>query len=142
MWIHKGYEGYGGGNDNLLVHTGMTETYENYSAYGEGDPSIVEETLIYEATHTSIDNHYESIDSGYGAGWVEAINNDNRCYISNYALQYPYREDLAEIMLVYIAVKYFPERITTSMRDQILSCNLNRINHLDSLNLDLSLYSN
>tara|TARA_B110000003_G_scaffold268721_1_gene298742 strand:+ start:215 stop:1546 length:1332 start_codon:yes stop_codon:yes gene_type:complete len=142
MWIHKGYEGYGGGNNNLLVHTGMTETYENYFAFGEGDPSIVEETLIHEATHTSIDYHYESIDGGYGAGWVEAVNNDNGCYISNYALQYPYREDVAEIMLMYIAVKYFPERITPTMRDQILSCNLNRINHFDSLNLDLSLYSN
>ena len=142
MWIHRGYEGYGGGNDNLLVHTGMTETYENYLAYSEGDPSIVEEALIHEATHASIDYHYESINAGYGDGWVEAVNNDNGCYISNYALQYPYREDVAEIMLMYIAVKYFPERITTSMRDQILSCNLNRINHLDSLNLDLSLYSN
>ena len=58
MWIHKGYEGYGGGNDNLLVHTGMTENYKNYLAYGEGDPSIVEETLIHEATHTSIDNYH------------------------------------------------------------------------------------
>ena len=142
IWIHRGYEGYGGGNDNLLVHTGMTETYENYLAFGEGDPSIVEETLIHEATHTSIDYYYESIDAGYGAGWVEAVNNDKGCYISNYALQYPYREDVAEIMLMYVAVKYFPERITPSMRDQILSCNLNRINHLDSLNLDLSLYSN
>ena len=142
MWIHRGYEGYGGGSDNLLIHTGMTETYENYLANGEGDPSIVEEVLIHEATHTSIDYHYESINAGYGDAWVEAVNNDNWCYISNYAQQYPYREDVAEIMLMYVAVRYFPERITTLMRDQILSCNLNRINHLDSLNLDMSLYEN
>ena len=47
MWIHKGVEAYGGGNNNILIHTGQTEIYEDY---GSG---IVEETLIHEATHTS-----------------------------------------------------------------------------------------
>ena len=45
MWIHKGTEAYGGGNNNILIHTGQTEIYEGY---GSG---IVEETIIHEATH-------------------------------------------------------------------------------------------
>ena len=140
MWIHKGIESYGGGNNNLLVHTGQTERYESYIA------SIVEETLLHEATHTSLDSyHYPNggwTQSGYskGKGWIEAIENDNECYISTYARDFPYREDLAELMPLYIAVRYFPERISSELRDKILSCNINRIRYLDSQNLDMSIY--
>ena len=27
VWIHKGRHGFGGGNNNLLVHTGQGEEY-------------------------------------------------------------------------------------------------------------------
>ena len=27
MWIHKGDEGFGGGNENLLIHTDMGDKY-------------------------------------------------------------------------------------------------------------------
>ena len=140
MWIHRGYEGYGGGNDNLLVHTGMTETYENYLAFGEGDPSIVEETLIHEATHTSIDAYHYPDRETDGAAWIDGVSKDDGCYISSYARDYPYREDLAELMPLYVAVRYFPDRISSDIRDKILSCNFNRIKYLDSLKLDMSLY--
>ena len=140
MWIHKGIEAYGGGNNNLLVHTGQTEQYESYIA------SIVEETLLHEATHKSLDSyHYPNggwTQSGYseGKGWIEAVENDNGCYISTYARDFPYREDLAELMPLYIATRYFPERISSEIRDKILSCNINRIRYLDSQNLDMSIY--
>tara|TARA_B110000483_G_scaffold62490_1_gene77730 strand:+ start:150 stop:1676 length:1527 start_codon:yes stop_codon:yes gene_type:complete len=141
MWIHKGIEAYGGGNNNLLVHTGMSEEYENNFT-----GNIIEETLIHEATHTSIDNyHYPNggwTNSGYseGEGWINAVENDKECYISTYARDFPYREDLAELMPLYVAVRYFPERISSELRDKILSCNINRIKYLDSQNLDMSIY--
>ena len=140
MWIHKGIEGYGGGNNNILVHTGMSEEYENNFT-----GNIIEETLIHEATHTSIDSyHYPNggwTNSGYSEGkdWIEAVENDG-CYISTYARDFPYREDLAELMPLYVAVRYFPERISSELRDKILSCNINRIKYLDSQNLDMSIY--
>ena len=140
MWIHKGIEAYGGGNRNLLVHTGMTESYEKNLT-----GNITEETLIHEATHTSIDSyHYPNggwTNSGYseGEGWIEAVENDG-CYISTYAKDFPYREDLAELMPLYIAVRYFSERISKDLRDKILSCNVNRIRYLDSQSLDMSIY--
>ena len=143
MWIHKGEELFGGGNYNILVHTGMSEQYENL--YSE---SVIEEILIHEATHTSIDSyHYPNggwTNSGYceGEGWIEAVENDNECYITTYARDNQYREDLAELMPFYVAVRYFPERISSELRDKILSCNFNRIKYLDSLNLDMSLYEN
>ena len=141
MWIHKGEELFGGGNYNILVHTGMSEQYENL--YSE---SVIEEILIHEATHTSIDNyHYPNggwTNSGYseGEGWINAVENDKECYISTYARDFPYREDLAELMPLYVAVRYFPERISSELRDKILSCNINRIKYLDSQNLDMSIY--
>ena len=136
MWIHKGTEAYGGGNNNILIHTGQTEFYENY---GSG---IVEETLIHEATHTSIDAYHYPDRETNGEKWIETVNRDEGCYISDYARDNPYREDLAELMPLYIATKYFPERITSENRDKILSCNINRIKYLDSLNLDMSIYEN
>ena len=134
MWIHKGEEAYGGGNYNLLVHTGMTEYYENF------DTGIVEETLIHEAAHTSIDAYHYPDRETNGEKWIEAVNKDVGCYISTYARDNPLREDISELFPLYIAVRYFPERISNEIRDIILSCSLNRILYLDSLNLDMSLY--
>ena len=135
MWIHKGLEGYGGGNYNILVHTGMSEFYESYYT-----GSIIEETLIHEATHTSIDAYIYPDRETSGEGWINAVDKDN-CYISDYARDYPYREDLAELMPLYIAVKFFPDRISEEDRNKILSCCINRILYLDSLSLDLDIYN-
>ena len=137
MWIHKGEEAYGGGNNNLLVHTGMSEVYENWWT-----GNVIEETLIHEATHTSIDAYHYPDRETDGAAWIDAVSKDDGCYISKYAKDYPYREDLAELMPLYIAVRYFPDRILGDIRDKILSCNLNRIRYLDSLKLEMSLYEN
>ena len=137
MWIHKGEEAYGGGNKNLLVHTGMSEVYENWWT-----GNVIEETLIHEATHTSIDAYHYPDRETDGAAWIDAVSKDDGCYISKYAKDYPYREDLAELMPLYIAVRYFPDRILGDIRDKILSCNLNRIRYLDSLKLEMSLYEN
>jgi uncharacterized repeat protein (TIGR02543 family) len=137
MWIHKGEEAYGGGNNNLLVHTGMSNVYENYWT-----GNIIEETLIHEATHTSIDAYHYPDRETDGAAWIDVVSKDDGCYISSYARDYPYREDLAELMPLYVAVRYFPDRISSDIRDKILSCNFNRIKYLVSLELDMSLYEN
>ena len=49
-WIHKGINPYGGGNNNILIHTGQTKEYER--------DGILEETLIHEASHTSLDSYH------------------------------------------------------------------------------------
>lgn len=133
MWIHKGEEAYGGGNNNILVHTGMTTFYENY---GSG---IVEETLIHEAAHSSIDAYYYASDTALGSRWREAVAQDGN-YISTYARDYPLREDIAELFPLYVAVKFFPDRISTTVRDKTLSAALNRILFFDTQNFNLNLY--
>ena len=50
VWIHKGVELFGGGNNNLLIHTGQAVDY-----IYEG---ILEEVLVHEAAHTSLDTYH------------------------------------------------------------------------------------
>ena len=134
MWIHKGIEAYGGGNNNILVHTGMSESYEKHYT-----GNIIEETLIHEAAHTSVDAYVYPDRLTNGEDWIKAVDKDN-CYISDYARDYPYREDLAELMPLYIAVKFFPNQISEDDRNKILSCCINRILYLDSLSIDFEIY--
>jgi len=118
-------------------------SYANITLHPEWIEGIVEpfpggnrteELLMHEAAHLSIDPYV------YGKpDWISAVNLDGN-YISNYAMEFPEREDIAETFQAYIAVKYFPERITSSLRDTILSICLNRFKYFDSLNLDLSIY--
>lgn len=47
VWIHRGRQPFGGGNNNLLIHTDQADQY-----VADG---ILEETLVHEASHTSLD---------------------------------------------------------------------------------------
>ena len=98
------------------------------------DGDKTEELLIHESTHLSIDPYVYN-----QQGWIDAVNLDNN-YISTYAKENPDTEDVAENFQAYITVKYFPERISNSLRDTILSVCLNRFKYFDSLNFDLSIY--
>lgn len=98
------------------------------------DGDKTEELLIHEAAHLSIDPYVYN-----QQGWIDAVSLDNN-YISTYAKDNPDSEDVAETFQAYIAVKYFPERISNSLRDTILSVCLNRFKYFDSLNFDLSIY--
>ena len=52
VWIHKGTEPFGGGNHNLLIHVGQADLY--------AADDILEETLVHEAAHTSLDSAHAS----------------------------------------------------------------------------------
>ena len=115
---------------NITLHTGWL----NNIVQTRPDGDKTEELLIHESTHLSIDPYI------YGQqGWVDAVNLDGN-YLSTYAKDNPDSEDIAETFQAYIAVKYFPDRISNSLRDTILSVCLNRFKYFDSLNLDLSIY--
>ena len=130
VWIHKGIYDWGGGNNNILIHTGQTSKFENYKT-----GNIVEETLIHEAVHSSIDAYY------YGTSeWNEQVKNDGYKYVSTYAKDFPNREDIAEMFPLYIAVRYFPDRISEDVKNKFLSTSINRVKYFDSQNLDFSIY--
>ena len=47
VWIHQGVMPFGGGNDNILIHTGKAAEYLR--------DGVLEEILMHEAAHTSLD---------------------------------------------------------------------------------------
>ncbi|MCA6075080.1 hypothetical protein [Fulvivirga sedimenti] len=123
VWIHRGTEPFGGGNNNLLIHTGQSTLYEN--------DGILEETFVHEASHTSLDAEHAS-----SSGWIAAQKADGN-FISTYARDNPQREDIAETYLLYFALRYRPGRISESLKNTITRTIPNRIEYFEGLELDM-----
>ncbi len=125
VWIHRGVELFGGGNNNVLIHTGMAEG--EYESDG-----ILEEALIHEAGHTSLDSTHSA-----SPGWLDAQRNDMD-FISEYARDHPTREDMAETFPVWIALRYREHRISDRLATTIRSRIPHRLEYLDEQNFDVS----
>ncbi len=123
VWIHKGVNPFGGGNNNLLIHTGQAVKYIK--------DGILEETFVHEAAHTSLDSRHAN-----RSKWLAAQKADDE-FISNYAKDYPNREDVAESYLPYFAIRYRPDRISKSLASKIMQAIPNRIKYFDSLSLKM-----
>ena len=118
VWIHRGLEAFGGGNNNLLIHTDWSEKhYENQG--------ILEETFVHEAAHTSLDSYHAK-----DPDWINAQSTDCT-FISDYAKEHPEREDIAESYLPYFAIKYRRERIPESLIEKIEKAIPNRIEYFN-----------
>jgi hypothetical protein len=118
VWIHEGDESFGGGNDNLLIHRERASTRENQG--------LLEEVLIHEAAHTSLDAYHKNT-----RDWLSAQTNDGQ-FISNYARDNPNREDLAESFPMWYALRHKTSRIPESTQNTILSTIPNRIQYFDT----------
>lgn len=89
LWIHDGWELAGGGNGSILV----------YSDYFDSELNWIEEAFIHEAAHTSIDYQWDGVVDE--AAWAAAADADGQ-YISDYAADFPDREDIAESYGAYM----------------------------------------
>jgi len=116
IWLHKGKEPFGGGNNNLLIH------HEKGLEYIRG--GILEEAFLHEASHTSLDPYH------YNNNWEAAQKADGN-FISTYARDYPTSEDVAESFPMYYALRYKPSRISNSLRDTIIDTIPNRVIYFD-----------
>ena len=123
VWIHKGAQAFGGGNNNLLIHTDQGALYE-----ADG---ILEETFVHEACHTSLDSYHAA-----APGWLSAQQLDGN-FISTYARDNPDREDIAETFLPYLAVRYRSGRISESLADTIVETVPNRMGYFDAQPFDM-----
>ena len=123
LWIHQGTELFGGGNRSILIHTGQTALY-----LADG---VLEETLIHEAAHSSLD-----ADHAASGGWLAAQAADPT-FISTYARDNPTREDIAESVLMWLAVRYQRDRISDLDADRTTAAIPNRLAYFDAQNLDL-----
>ncbi len=126
VWIHKGNYSYGGGNENLLIHTGGS--VELIAA------GTLEEVFIHEAGHTSLDWDFGGLLSK--TEWQKAQKKDNE-HISDYAKRFPKREDVAESILTWIAVRYRLDRISKENNEIILNTIPNRLKVFDEQNFDM-----
>ena len=124
VWIHQGVNDFGGGNRNILIHTGQAAVYQQ--------GGYLEEILFHEATHTSVEPNTANT-----PGWLAAQIADGQ-FISTYARDNPTREDVAESLLPYWATRYRSDRISPSLADTITTTIPNRIDYFDSLNLNLT----
>ena len=123
VWIHKGTQPFGGGNNNLLIHVGQADLY-----VADG---ILEETFVHEAAHTSLDATHAS-----APAWLAAQSADP-AFISTYARDFPNREDIAESFLPYLAIRYRSGRITQSLANTIMQTIPNRIAYFDNQSFDM-----
>ena len=126
--INSDDDSWASGGGYIYIYTGMSSIYEN-----EIVGSILEETLIHEAAHVSLDTEIYQM-----TAWKQAVLNDDQ-FISTYAQDYE-GENISELMPLYIAIKYFPERISREIYNNVLSTSFHRIKFLDSLPLDFSFY--
>ena len=123
VWIHRGDVPFGGGNDNILIHVGRAAEYLRRG--------VLEEILMHEAAHTSLDSAHAAADT-----WVNAQTADGR-FISDYAREHPRREDVAESFGPFFAVRHRGERISRGMTRTIEATMPNRIEFFDGLDLDM-----
>ena len=121
--IHKGTQLFGGGNGGILIHTGQSILYEN--------DGILEETLIHEACHTSLDATHAASEA-----WIDAQNLDGG-FISDYAGEFPDREDIAESFLRWMAVRYRADKISTQYNGFITNTIPNRLTYFDEIDCNL-----
>ena len=123
VWVHRGDQPFGGGNDNILIHTGKAAEYLR--------DGVLEEILMHEAAHTSLDPVHAAADA-----WLAAQVADGK-FISDYARDHPRREDVAESFGPFFAVRHRPERISRDMAETIQATIPNRIEFFDRLELDM-----
>lgn len=107
-WIHKGDKLFGGGNNNLLIHTGQAAAYER--------DGILEEALIHEGAHSSLDAEH-----ALAKEWVAAQKADP-VFISTYAEENPQREDIAESFIFFLALQYRLDRIPKELKETVEKC--------------------
>ena len=92
--------------------------------------NILEETLLHEASHTSLGDYNLSPE------WKAAQQADNT-FISVYARDKSEREDVAESYVAYFAIRYRAARISKTDADKIVQAIPNRIAFFDAKQLPM-----
>lgn len=121
LWINGGNFPYGGGNRSILIHTEQTVVYE---AGG-----WTEEALLHESGHTSLDSYHAN-----AARWLEAQRADG-VSISTYARDNPTREDVAETLSMWFALRFRSSRLSSTDVQKISTSIPSRLSYYDCLNL-------
>ena len=124
LTIHKGNEDWGGGNNDILIHASNGDYIKS---------SFEEEVAIHEAAHATLDPQWHG--SIKRSKWNKAMKADNK-FVSPYAKRFPTREDIAETINWWIAVRCKSDRISKLTYEKIILGIPNRLKYLDEQNYD------
>lgn len=121
--IHKnGSESFFGGSGQIIVYADSGE-----QLFKSG---FIEEILIHEAGHVTLDVWYQE-------GDYLSYRKKDPTYISTYARDNPVREDLSESIGLYLAYRYYPDRLSEQMKYTIKKIMPNRIKFFDQQDFDI-----
>jgi hypothetical protein len=123
LWIHDGDPLFGGGNDGILIHVKRAAEYER--------AGVLEEVLFHEAAHTTLDKPVNA-----DLAWFNAQRQDARV-ISAYAKENLAREDVAESVLPYYAVRFGADRIGIENAREIAGAIPARLKYFEATLTDL-----
>ena len=118
--LMKGDREWGGNSATQAIDMQIGDISKDYEARG-----ILEETLVHESCHV-----YFSDTKHNAPDWVKA-KKDDPLFISKYASDFPQREDFAESVVPYIALKFRRSRITVDQAKEIVQAIPNRIKYLE-----------
>jgi hypothetical protein len=118
IWIHKGDFLPGGDSGYILIHVDRLQE--------DRRTGHLEELIMHEASHASFDTVH-----GRNSEWMEAQERDGD-FISKHAHDYPESEDVAESILMYLAIKYLPGRMGNDTEEWVRRTMPNRIQYFDN----------
>lgn len=124
VWMHRGSFPFGGGNRSIVIHTDMGADYI--------EDGFLEEVFIHEGGHTSMDPYHLLTPEWMAAQAADGV------ALSNYARDFPMREDLAETIGPYLQAKFRSSRDSLNVA-AIRETIPNRMRYLDCLGLTMAL---
>ena len=118
--IHKGHHSWHASSrlGGISIYTG---------SYGGSRGKYIEEVLVHEAGHTSLDDQVRT-----DPKWLAAQTTDG-AFISQYAQNFSQREDVAESFAAYLAARFRPSRISRAWETRIFQAIPNRIAYFDTM---------
>jgi len=116
---------------------GHLGAFHIYTGDGEAlmEDGFLEEVLVHEGGHVSLDPGHENRPDWLAAQAADGV------FVSDYARDYPTREDVAESILPYFGLRYRPDRLTEADRFAIAAAIPNRLLYFDGQGFDMSPYT-
>lgn len=110
----------GGGSGNIVVGHDLINPITNHPAF--------DEMVLHEAAHASLDWDHGGLMTS--ERWLNAASQDDY-YVSHYASLYPFREDIAETINVYLLYRFRSSRADVDLIAKIERLIPNRIAYFD-----------
>ena len=120
LTIHKGNFGWLGGNEDVIIYTNLSRAHS-------------EEAMFHELAHVSLDFQFDG--SVNENEWRNSILQD-KYYITRYAYDYFFQEDIAETTLWWFATKCKPNTISKKNYNKVIKHLPNRLEYLDNQDYD------